>query len=136
MRSLAILAVLAACGDGGSSSPPDAPPDGQVPRETVTDQKSMLVGEILEATLTGGPGDRAVITLTAPVPKLDWNIHGHANGGTQTVKEELGIMTSTYEFSPAAEAEWFLLVRNKDTAPMTIDVKIDLYGDIVWSGWL
>lgn len=134
MRSIAILAVLAACGGTGSSSP-DAPLDGEVPRETVMDTKTLLVGEILEATLTGGPGDRATITLSAPLPALDWNIHGHAGGATQTVKEELGIMTARYTFSPPAEATWFLLVRNQDAAPMTIDVTIDLFGDIAWSGW-
>ncbi len=44
-------------------------------------------------------------------------------------------MTTRYTFSPPAEATWFLLVRNQDAAPMTIEVTIDLFGDIVWSGW-
>lgn len=116
---------------------PDAPVtlDAEAPRETVTEDKPLLVGEIVEATLTGGPGDRAVIQLTAPKPALDWNIHGHAGSGSQTVKEELGIMSATYTFSPTAQAPWSLLLRNKDTAPMMVNVKIELYGDMEWSGW-
>jgi hypothetical protein len=128
------LLVTAACSDGGSSTP-DASAVDALPKQTVTEDKALLVGEIGEAILTGGPGDRAVITLTAPVAKLDWNIHGHANGQTQTVKEELGIMSSTYVFEPTAQAEWYLLIRNQHTMPMTVNVTIDLYGDFEWSGW-
>ncbi len=134
MRMMLIGVVIAAGCDGGSASP-DAPPSDAAPREVVMDDKALLVGELGEATLTGGPGDRAVITLSAPVAKLDWNLHGHANGSTQVVKEELGIMSTTYTFTPTAQAEWFLLVRNADTAPITVGVHIELYGDIVWSGW-
>ena len=97
--------------------------------------KSLLVGEIAESIFTGGPQDLARITLTAPVAKLDWNIHGHAGGATQTVKEELGVMSASYSFVPSAQGDWFLLLRNTDTTPLTVDVKIELYGTIVWSGW-
>jgi hypothetical protein len=131
--TLALLVLLGACSDeGGDPVTPDA---DVAPRESVTEDKLLLVGEIAEATLTGGPGDRAVITLAAPNPALDWNIHGHANGSSQTVKEELRVMTATYSFSPTAQADWSLLLRNQDTAPMMIGVKIDLYGEMAWSGW-
>lgn len=138
MRSTAaLLLFLAACGDDGGSATPDAPisVDAEVPRQTVSEEKLLLVGEIVEATLTGGPGDRALIQLTAPKPALDWNIHGHAGGSSQTVQEELGIMTATYTFSPTSQADWSVLLRNKDSAPMTVSVKIDLFGDMEWSGW-
>ncbi|MBL0213855.1 MAG: hypothetical protein IPQ07_08230 [Myxococcales bacterium] len=136
--ALAATLVLAvsACSDGGTS-PPDAPegtPDA-APRQVVMGPKTLLVGELAESIFTGGAQDMAMITLTAPVAKLDWNIHGHAGGSTQTVKEELGVMSATYAFTPTAQAEWFLLLRNKDTAPMTVEVKIELYGAITWSGW-
>jgi hypothetical protein len=26
-------------------------------------------------------------------------------------------------------------LRNQDSAPMTVGVKIDLYGEMAWSGW-
>lgn len=132
--SSSILAV-AACGGGGSSTPDAAAVDA-TPRQVVMDSRQLLVGEIAEATLAGGAGDTAVITLTAPNATLDWNIHGHANGGTQTVMEELGVMNVSYTFRPTAQADWYLLLRNKDPMPMTVEVKIELYGDIQWSGWL
>ncbi len=88
----------------------------------------------MEAILAGGPGDRAVIQLTAPLPKLDWNLHGHA-GGTQVVEEELGIMTTTYVFTPSVDADWYLLLRNQHTAELAVDVRVELYGDITWEGW-
>lgn len=128
----AVLLLLAACGDD-AATPLDAAVTA--PRETVTAQKALLVGELAEGTLTGGAQDRARITLTAPVAKLDWNIHGHAGGTSQTVEEELGVMTATYEFTPTAQADWSLLLRNRDTAPMTVGVKLELYGAIAWSGW-
>ncbi len=132
MRTIWMLTMLAACDDGGFSAPADAPAP---PRETVTASRTLLVGEIAEAILVGGPGDSATIRVTAPVPKLDWNIHGHAGGATQTVVEELAVMSIDYAFAPTAQADWYLLLRNRDTAQMPLEVTIDLYGDITWSGW-
>lgn len=63
-----------------------------MPRERVTESKTLLASELGEGTLHGGPGDRARIRLLAPV-------------------------------------------RNKDSAPMTVEVTIDLYGAMTWSGW-
>lgn len=134
---LSSLAILAACGDAGGEVTPDAPPAlvDAAPRQVVMEGKLLLVGELAEAILPGGPGDVAVLSFDAPVAKLDWNIHGHAGGSTQTVKEELGVMTVRYTFEPTAQTDWYLLLRNKDTAPMTVQVHIDLYGDLAWSGW-
>lgn len=140
MRVMFLCSVLAlgACGDDGGSNPVDAPAGtvDAAPRQVVMESRPLLVGEIAEAVLAGGAGDTAVITLTAPNATLDWNIHGHAGGGTQTVMEELGVMNVSYTFEPTAQADWYLLLRNKDPMPMTVDVKIELYGDITWSGWL
>lgn len=134
------IAPLAACGDDGHSQhDPDGPPGTSdapsVPRQIVMESKALLVGELAEATLTGGASDRAQITLTAPVAKLDWNLHGHAGGGSQTITEELEVMSTSYTFVPPAQAQWSLLIRNRHTAPMTIDVKVELYGNMQWSGW-
>jgi hypothetical protein len=148
VRVLAIAALsliaVGACddGDGGGGGggqvdapvPVDAAPDA-APRQVVMETKSILSTQILEAKFTGGKQDRATITLTAPRPKLDWNIHGHAGGSTQTIKEELGIMTATYEFVPPSQASWWLLLRNKDPSTMDVEVKIELYGNMQWGGW-
>lgn len=132
-----LLVALAACGENGGPLTHDAPQAATdaVPRQVVSETKQLLVGEIAEAVLAGGPGDAAVLSLAAPVAKLDWNIHGHAGGGTQTVKEEFGVMTASYAFAPTAHADWYLLLRNKDTAPMAVEVRIELFGTMQWSGW-
>lgn len=134
MRLATISILLAACGSGGSA-PPDSSTIDATPRQVVTGDKQLLVGELAEGILTGGPGDVAVIHLAAPTMHLDWNLHGHAGGDTQTITEELGVMTATYSFSPTSQADWYLLLRNKDTTPMTVQVELDLYGGMQWSDW-
>lgn len=144
MRSaLPMLAtvLLAACGDdgggGGIDTPVDAPsevPDA-APRQVVMETKPILVGQIIEGKLIGGRTDSAKLTFTAPVAKLDWNVHGHANGGTQTLQEGFDVMSVSYTLMPPAQADWFLLLRNRDSAPLSVEVKIELYGNMQWTGW-
>jgi hypothetical protein len=133
MRPTLLCLVLAACGDDGSSqATPDAPP---VAREVVMETKALLVNELAEATLTGGPGDTAVISLDAPSAKLDWNIHAHAGGSTQVIKEELGVMTVRYTFAPATTAPWLLLLRNRDATTLPVTIRIELFGEMQWTTW-
>lgn len=126
--------ALIAC-DGAGELPVDAATVDAAPREVVVDDRTLLIGDLAEGTLTGGPGDRAAITLTASAPKLDWNLHGHAGGGTQTITEQLAIDHAEYTFEPTAQAEWSLLLRNANTDSLVVHVEIQLYGDIVWNGW-
>lgn len=135
---LAVL-VLGACGDDGVG-PPDATtidaasPDA-MPREVIMATKPLQVGELVEGSMTGGAGDTAVITLTAPTADMGWNIHGHANGSTQVIFEEHDKMTVTYTFSPTATAEWYLLVRNEGQVNMEVVIKVELFGGMAWA-WL
>jgi hypothetical protein len=73
-----------------------------------------------------------VIELSAPVAALGWNIHGHANGGTQVIYEEFDKMTVRYVFVPPAAADWYLLVRNEGQLNIDVDIRVELYGDITW----
>ena len=140
-----MIALLAcACGDNGKPQTPgdagvDAPPldvpADAVPRQVVMENVPLVVNEIAEAILNGGRGDYARIRLTAPGPSLDWNLHGHANGGTQVVHEELKVMSVDYLFIPSATADWYLLLRNKGQTDMTVQLAIELYGAMTWSGW-
>lgn len=134
--AFALTLALAACGDDGAQITKDAPlaPDA-TPRQTVMEDKLLLVGEIAEGIMAGGSGDLARIRLTAPSATLDWNIHGHAGGSAQQIVEEFGVTTVDYTFAPNAEADWFLLVRNQSGAVMTIGVMIELHADMQWSGW-
>jgi hypothetical protein len=140
MRHLLLFASLAslptiACGDDPATPAIDAAGGDAAPRETVTADRTLGVGEIAEGILTGGPADRADLHLAAAVPAIDWNIHGHAGGGTQTVAEGLARLTVDYGFVPAAQGEWFVLVRNGGTAPLAVSVRLELYGAMTWSGW-
>lgn len=140
MRPLVSLALLAAACGGGDGAPPDAPilidaddtVDTPPPREVhMSVQTLMGGGELVEAKMVGGEpgaGDRAIITLTAPTPTLDWNIHAHPDGSTVTVHEELDVMDVRFDFIPAEQAEWFLLLRNGGNVTMSVEVKIELYG--------
>ena len=128
-----IAAVAAGCG-GHASPGPDAP---DTPRERVADHKILRTGEIGEAMLHGGPGDKVVIRLSSPTQVFDVNLHGHVGGATQTVYEELGVGAVDHAFLPSAAGDWFLLVRNGASSP-TVDVavELELYGAMSWSGWL
>lgn len=134
----ALAAALVAC-DGGSETPIDAPPfdvpADATPRQVVTENVPIEVNETIEAILNGGRGDFARIRMTAPGPALDWNLHGHAGGGTQVIHEELKAMTVDYLFVPNDSADWYLLLRNKGQTDMTVQLTIELFGAMSWSGW-
>jgi len=149
LPGLAAVALLGCADEDGPSPAPDptentATPDGRgagseaapadpLPREVIDEIQPLLPGELAEARLTGGPSDRVVLHLAAPVPELDWNIHGHAGGGTQTVAEELNRSTVDYVFTPGARGDWFLLLRNSGSTAIEIQVHAELFGAITWS---
>lgn len=135
---VALAALAGACGgDSGGPAPADAPPlpDGAAPREVVTDSAALAVNDIVEAILVGGPGDHARLEMTAGGAVLDWNLHGHAGGGTQVVMEELKVTAVDYTFSPVAQADWYLLLRNKGQTAITVQLRIELFGGMTWTGW-
>jgi hypothetical protein len=132
-------AAIAACGDNDvghgaadASTAIDALVIDAAPRQVIMENQSLQPGELVEGIMTGGPQDVAVIHLEAPVAELDWNIHGHAGGSTQTVYEELNKMTVDYVFVPSADTDWWLLLRNSGPTDMTISVRVELYGDMQW----
>lgn len=136
-----VLAAFAACsgddsgGGGGhvdASTEIDALVVDAAPRQVIMENQSLQPGELVEGIMTGGPMDTAVIHLEAPVSELDWNIHGHAGGGTQTVFEELNKMVVDYTFTPTADTDWWLLLRNSGPTDMTITVRVELYANMQW----
>jgi hypothetical protein len=131
-----LVLASAACGDDGSSiadanltdaAIPDAPP-----REVITSNPGLVPTELVEGIMTGGPGDLAVIKLTAAQPDLGWNIHGHANGGTQIAYEEHNQAMVEYVFAPSSQSDWYLLVRNEGTANLEVQIRVEIYGDMTW----
>jgi hypothetical protein len=129
--------MLAACGgDPGDADPTvDASPPDAMPREVITATRSLQPLELVEGTMTGGPGDVAVIELSAPTADFGWNIHGHANGGTQVVIGQHDQMMVRYTFAPTSMADWYLLVRNEAEVNLEVQVRVELYGDLAWA-WL
>jgi hypothetical protein len=132
------ILVLAACGDD-SNSVPDAPAaadasgvDAAPPRELITATQPLQPGELAEGKMTGGPDDLALIHLEAPVMEMDWNIHGHPNMTTVVVYEELNRMTVDYAFTPSAQGDWYLLIRNSGPTNMDVTVRVGLYGNMQW----
>ena len=139
MQRLAIVlctaVALAACGDDGNGhtdAAVDALAIDAAPRQVIMENQALQPGELVEGILTGGPQDVAVIHLEAPVMELDWNIHGHAGGSTQTIHEELNRMVVDYVFVPTSDTDWWLLLRNSGPTDMTVSVRVELYNDMQW----
>jgi hypothetical protein len=137
-RALLLLAVLAGCGDDAPKMIDAAPAadanmiDAAPPRELISETRNLAVGELAEGIMTGGPDDLALIHLEAPVSEMDWNIHGHPDGSTVVVYEELDKMTVDYPYTPSAQGDWFLLVRNSGPTNMAVKIQVGLYGNMQW----
>ena len=133
MKLLGICIALTACGNTASPGvDADLAIDAGPPREVVMATQPLQVTELVEGIMHGGPGDRAVIHLEAPFAALDWNIHGHANGGTQLVDEDLKQMIVDYVYVPSGLADWWLLLRNSGATNMDVKVTVELYGEMTW----
>ncbi|MBP6631785.1 MAG: hypothetical protein KA297_20270 [Kofleriaceae bacterium] len=140
------LALTAACDDEhchGECPEPDAGPAAIDANPATPDAMAAMVhdsvqtigvGGLVEGEITAGPADRAVIRLTAPAA-FGWNMHGHANGSTQVVVEETGVMSVNYDFVPSAQADWFVLIANQGAAPVDVTVHIELYGAATFTGF-
>ncbi|MGE3768359.1 MAG: hypothetical protein AB7L94_39280 [Kofleriaceae bacterium] len=134
---LGLVALLAACGDDGGAGVVDADPTVDVapdapPREVVMETRALQPGEIVEGIMTSGPGDAARILLHGQFPNVSFNIHGHAGGGTQVVYEEFDKMDVDYLFKPTSQAKWYLLVRNDGQIAQEVEVKVEIYGEMMW----
>lgn len=140
ISTLTAVVALVACGDDGHDhdhldaavDTDGMPAIDAAPRQVIMENQTLVPGELVEGIMTGGPSDLAIIHLEAPAAELDWNIHGHAGGGTQTVYEEYNRMVADYSFVPSAQGDWWLLLRNSGPTDMTISVRVELYGDMQW----
>ena len=92
-------------------------------------------GQLGEGLWNAKPGDTIVVRLDAPLPDLDWDIHAHPDGGTQTIIAQFARTTVAYTFAPPIDEQWFLLVRNHGSAEMDLHVHLEMYGDATWAGW-
>ncbi|MEZ4365996.1 MAG: hypothetical protein R2939_06870 [Kofleriaceae bacterium] len=139
--ALALAALAPACGDEACHEghchveEPDAAPGTPDAAPVVVDEtRTLIPTQIDEGVFTAGPGAVITITATSSAATLDWNIHGHAGGGTQTVTEAFGVGSIAYTFEPTAQADWFLLLRNSGAADIDVDIRLDIVGG-TFSGW-
>src|SRR5687768_15169319 len=100
---LAAAALVAGCGgDDGGSPVADAPPrpDGTpgvvdaMPDRIVMESYVLVPGELVEIVMHATPSDEIDLHLDAPAAILDWNIHGHDDGGTQEIHSEYDVMSA------------------------------------------
>ncbi len=131
MKRYLLVLALAACGDNLA---PTNTVDATV-RQTVTDSVTLQPGMLIEGSWTAGSSDLIGLDGNTTVAGMDWDIHGHADGGTQEIIAAFAQKTITYEFQPTQQAQWFLLLRNSSPAPLTITIHMDLFGAAEWNGW-
>jgi hypothetical protein len=122
---------LAACGAHGGAAP-DA---STIVDETFTDTAVLLPGVVIEGSWQAGANDAITIQLGTSEAGLDWDIHGHANGGTQEVSSGFAQMMIDYDFHPTQDGPWYLLLRNSSMDILRVDVRMDMYGKAHWVGW-
>jgi hypothetical protein len=134
MRALVLLTICAtACARHHAA--PDASTVDAVPRLVTTDQQTLLGGMLIEGSWLAGPSDAVGLELVTPTGTFDWDIHAHTGTGTQDVVSGFALTTVTYAFDPTQHAQWYLLLRNSSTDPITIEIRMELYGDAQWIGW-
>ncbi len=87
----------------------------------------------------GGPKGIGVLAVKPGTPLAPVQCGGaqeqERRGGTQNVAEGYAQRAVDYAFVPAADGEWFVLVRNASAAPLAVAVRLELYGAMTWSGW-
>jgi len=125
--------ILAAFGVMACSDTPARTDAG--PPQIVDTTTSVPPGAVLEGTWDGGPDDSLTISLVMPDPVLDWDIHTHDDGGTQTYIVELGIGSTSYTLRPSHSTTWYVLVKNAGTAVEPLTAHLELTAGTHWSGW-
>lgn len=124
------LALASACSREPAMSTVDA-----LATSTIDTTLPLQGGQLAEGLWSAKPGDSIVIRLLVPLPDLDWDIHAHPDGGTQTIIAEFARTSVDYNFSPPSDQQWFLLVRNHGSDEMDLQVHLEMYGGATWAGW-
>ena len=126
-----IVMLLASCGSHEPAMPTvDA-------RETSTFDTTLPLqpGQVAEGLWAAKPEQIISIQLSAETADLDWDIHAHPDGGTDTVIAEFARDAVDYTFTPPSDEQWFLLVRNHGAVEMDLQVHLAMYGGATWAGW-
>jgi hypothetical protein len=130
---LALGIALGACGSGAAT--PDASTVDAVPRQVLAVAQPLPQGNEIEGSWTAGPHDSIGLSIMTSEGTIDFDIHGHANGGTQEITSAFGQALITYDFVPTQQAQWYLLLRNDTSDTITLNIDMNLFGAATWNGW-
>ena len=122
-KAVALAIAASACGSPATAPAVDAPPP-----VVFTDGMAMPPGFEIEGMWTGGPGDSFDVALQLDGSALDWDIHTHDSGGTQTLVYQLGVSAGAYILVPDHQTTWYLLLRNHDAVTRTLQLRVETTG--------
>jgi hypothetical protein len=130
LRTAALAVVFAV---GACATKPHSPPDEQP--QIISAPVSLAPGAVLEGSWDGGPEDELSFVLAMNDPVLDWDVHTHDDGGTQTYIVEFAVANASYTLDPTHDTTWYVLVKNSGSATEQLDAELALTPGTTWSGW-
>ena len=129
-RGLGLLAVTLVLGACTTNHHVDTGPPEMVDASTM-----LPPGAVLEGSWNGGPDDSMSITLALDNPVLDWDIHTHDDGGTQTYVVEFFVGSASYTLDANHQTSWYLLVKNAGSGSESLTAELAITPGTTWSGW-
>lgn len=134
MRRATRLAGLAAVACGACATQPAHHTDTGPP-QIIDAPLTLQPGAVYEGSWDGGPGDMLSFVIAMDDPVLDWDIHTHDDGGTQTYIVEFEVTNASYTLDPSHDTTWYLLVKNSGSATESLQAELAISPDTTWSGW-
>jgi hypothetical protein len=142
--ALAVGVLTSACGGddghddhvdataGGNTA--DAAPADALRGNIETRSLEFRAGKFIEVQFATGEGDMSIIRLDGQGADVTWNVHGHADGETQTFDEGVAPTVDATFVAPSTDSFWFL-IGNSSAETINIDIEIELFGDGVVEEW-
>lgn len=125
--TLAIVAVLAGCGEAETMSADAGPP----PPTSMS--VTLGFGEWLEAELDLPAGGSVAMSYDADT-FIDWNVHRHADGAVEYLVEE-SAPSEDHTFTAVEAGRYWLMWENRVGGDATLEVTLTLGAGGVLVGW-
>lgn len=127
------LALLVACGGGDGDDGVDADPNA--PSEIVERTVELDIGRFAEASIAMAVGARAEIWFDSTGGPVLWDVHGHQDGVTMTFLEGEN-ETLEQVFESPEDGNYYFQWGNNNEAAVSLDVRIELYGNAALIDWI